>query len=678
MTRFIAALVAAFLLTPLAAQAQPAAPLAAQPPVAAFARLPAIQQAVISPDGTRLAYIGGTADERVTFITPIDGGAPVTIRAGAVDVKGIRWAGSRHLLIRVSMYDNDSDFTGGMKEAYSFLRDLIVDASTGDVIGQVLGDRNWNRLAIEIPVLAVVDGEQPYLVVEGLDVTADTGTGLDYIQRKGSRIVPSLWRVDLKTGKARMLDRSGRMTQSLITDLGGDLRARWDYDDVRNVQTLQVRKKGGAVWKPMESWRIDEATAEYIGYSDPDDAMIVRRWDKRGSWLVKRPLDGGAEVPLAGGQPAPHLDVVWDAARGAPVAITSGDERPTYQWLDPELGAIHARLSKALGGKQVTLVDWSRDRGRFIVQAEASDSAPVWYLYDARTKQASLIGDGYPELASASLSKTQWISYPARDGLKIPAYLTLPKARADGAKPPLVVLPHGGPAARDEYGFDWIVQFLASRGYAVLQPQFRGSAGFGVGFEVAGYGEWGGKMHTDLLDGVAAAGGYGIDNSRACIVGLSYGGYAAMAGAVFNPETFRCAVSVSGVSDLPLWVGASRRKWGEDSQAVAYWRKVIGDPRVAGEAMAAVSPARRLGARASPILLMHAELDTDVPMEQARVMERGLKNVGQSPPFVLLEGDDHYLSKSRSRIKFLSETEAFLGKHLPVAPRIAGGSSRPA
>ncbi len=664
MTRLVVGLVAAFLLTPLAAQAQPAA----KPPVAAFARLPAIQQAAISPDGTRLAYIGGTAEERVTFITPIDGGAPVTIRAGNANVKGIRWAGSRHLLIRVSMYAADNQLVGGKMTPYTFERDLIADASTGDVIGQVLGERNWNLLAANFPVLAIVDGPQPYIVVQGLDATGDSGTSLDYVQRKGGDVIPALWKIDLATGKAKLLDRSGRLTQLLITDLKGDLRARWDYDDARNVETLQVRKKGGAVWKPIESWRISEATADYLGYSDPDDALIVRRWDKTGSWLVKRPLDGSPEVRLGDGQVAPHLDVLWDDARATPVAIIGGDERPTYQWLDAELGGVHARLSKALGGKQVALASWSRDRGRFIVRADAPDSAPVWYLYDAKTKQASLIGEAYPELAGAAFSKSQWISYVARDGLKIPAYLTAPKARPDGAKPPLVVLPHGGPAARDDYGFDWIVQFLVSRGYAVLQPQYRGSTGFGVPFETAGYGEWGGKMYTDLLDGVVAAGGHGVDSSRVCVIGLDYGGYAAMSGAVFNPEVFRCAVSVNGISDLPLWVGSSRRRFGEESDSVAYWRKLVGDPRVTGGSMAKASPIKRLGARASPILLMHGELDTEVPIEQARVMESGLKGVGQSPPFVLLQGDDHDLSKSASRVKFLSETEAFLGKHLPVAP----------
>lgn len=668
MIRFVAALAAAALLAAPGAQAQTAAQPAGKPPLAAFARLPAIQQAAISPDGTRLAYIGGTADERVTFITPIDTGAPVTIRAGNANVKSIRWAGSKHLLIRVAMYDADSEFSGGKPVPYTYERDLIIDAATGDVIGQVLGERNWNALALGFPILAVIDGPEPYLVVQGLDATADSGTGLDYIQRKGSSIVPALWKVDLATGKARLLERSGRLTQSLITDLKGDPRARWDYDDARNVETLQARKKGGAVWKPFESWKLSEQTADYLGYSDPDDALIVRRWDRTGSWIAKRPLDGSPEIRLGDGQVAPHLDVKWDEARAAPVAIVGGDERPTYQWLDPELGAVHARLSKALAGKHIVLASWSRDRGRFIIRADAPDSPPVWYLYDAKTKQASLIGEAYPELAGAALSKSQWISYTARDGLKIPAYLTLPAPAANGARPPLIVLPHGGPASRDDWGFDWIVQFLASRGYAVLQPQYRGSAGFGVPFEVAGYGEWGGKMHTDLLDGVAAAGGYGIDSSRTCIVGLSYGGYAAMSGAVFNPETFRCAVSVGGVSDLPLWVGSSRRRWGEESSLVAYWRTAIGDPRTSGGAMAKASPRQRLGARASPILLMHGELDTTVPIEQARVMESGLKNVGTSPPFVLLAGDDHDLSLSRSRVRFLSETEAFLGKHLPVAP----------
>jgi dipeptidyl aminopeptidase/acylaminoacyl peptidase len=166
----------------------------------------------------------------------------------------------------------------------------------------------------------------------------------------------------------------------------------------------------------------------------------------------------------------------------------------------------------------------------------------------------------------------------------------------------------------------------------------------------------------------AATAAYGVASARACIVGLSYGGYAAMSGAVFHPEVYRCAVSVSGVSDLPLWIGATRRAYGEDSYALAYWRTAIGDPRVSSSAMIEASPVRRLGAGSSPILLMHGDLDTTVPLEQSRTMERRLKELGQAAPLIILEGDDHDLSKSKSRIKFLSETEAFLGKHLPVAP----------
>jgi dipeptidyl aminopeptidase/acylaminoacyl peptidase len=141
-----------------------------------------------------------------------------------------------------------------------------------------------------------------------------------------------------------------------------------------------------------------------------------------------------------------------------------------------------------------------------------------------------------------------------------------------------------------------------------------------------------------------------------------------MSGAVFHPEVYRCAVSVSGVSDLPLWIGTTRRSYGEESASLAYWRTAIGDPRTSGSAMTAASPARRLGARASPILLLHGEIDTTVPLEQGRVMERALNDIGQTAPLIVLAEDDHYLSKSASRVKFLSETEAFLGKHLPVAP----------
>jgi dipeptidyl aminopeptidase/acylaminoacyl peptidase len=256
--------------------------------------------------------------------------------------------------------------------------------------------------------------------------------------------------------------------------------------------------------------------------------------------------------------------------------------------------------------------------------------------------------------------------YRARDGVEIPAYLTRPL----DAKGPtaLVVLPHGGPAARDVGGYDWLAHALASRGYAVLQPNFRGSAGFGEKWELAGHGEWGiGVMQNDLTDGVAAVVAAGIaDPERVCIVGGSYGGYAALAGAAFTPELYRCAAAIAGVADLREMLSFERDKAGPASATVAYWRQAMGveDAKSPVDHLNAASPAQHAERVRAPVLLIHGRDDTVVPIAQSRAMERALTAAGKSVQLVELDGEDHWLSRPRTRLETLQALDAFLAQHL--------------
>ncbi len=232
------------------------------------------------------------------------------------------------------------------------------------------------------------------------------------------------------------------------------------------------------------------------------------------------------------------------------------------------------------------------------------------------------------------------------------------------AAPPLIVLPHGGPAARDEPGFDWWAQAMASRGYAVLQINYRGSNGYGWKFLSAGFGQFGRKMQTDLSDGVRYLAAQGkIDPKRVCIVGASYGGYAALAGATLDPGVYHCAVSVAGISDLSRMV--SSQGAGSDELSKRYWLRFMGVEKAGDPVLDEISPIRHIDNVTIPILLIHGKDDTVVDYAQSQIMYDALKKAGKPVEFVTLAHEDHWLSTGATRLQMLEATMAFLAKNNP-------------
>ena len=264
------------------------------------------------------------------------------------------------------------------------------------------------------------------------------------------------------------------------------------------------------------------------------------------------------------------------------------------------------------------------------------------------------------------MSQIKPITYKAADGLEITGYLTLPHGRAPKDLP-LVVLPHGGPEGRDTLGFDWWSQALASRGYAVLQPNFRGSEGFGDKFVEAGYGQWGKLMQTDLSDGVRHLAKQGlIDPKRVCIVGASYGGYAALAGATMDRGVYRCAASVAGPADLRRMLIDNNDRFGSGRNAgLRYWLRFMGADGVKDPDLSAISPAKMADRIDIPVLLIHGKDDTVVPYVQSTIMADAMKKAGKPVELVTLNGEDHWLSRGATRLQMLTSVVGFLEKNNP-------------
>lgn len=323
---------------------------------------------------------------------------------------------------------------------------------------------------------------------------------------------------------------------------------------------------------------------------------------------------------------------------------------------------IQARLDRAMPNSVNVTIDWSEDKKRALVWSGSASDPGAYFLLDRSTAVMNLVAEPYPGMDPDLLAPVKLVRYQARDGLSLPAYLTLPKAREPKGLP-LIVLPHGGPFIRDQWEYDPLVQLLANRGYAVLQPQFRGSTGFGKEFVTRGYGEWGQKMQDDLDDGVDWLAKSGqIDPRRVCIVGSSYGGYAAMWGAIRNPERYRCAASFAGVSDVSAMLRYDRQLF----SATRYFR--LWRNRIGGEGktdLRAVSPLNFADKLKIPILIGHGEKDARVPVKQSRLMVDALTRAGGQVTSVFYKDGGHGFDSTADYQDWLSRLEQFLDKHNP-------------
>ena len=297
------------------------------------------------------------------------------------------------------------------------------------------------------------------------------------------------------------------------------------------------------------------------------------------------------------------------------------------------------------------------------MRVDSPSDGPAYALVNLATRDATWLGAEYNGVTLQDVAPQKPVRFKARDGLELTGYLTTPRGREPKALP-LIVFPHGGPAARDTPGFDWWAQAMASRGYAVLQVNYRGSDGLGEPLLAAGYGQWGRKMQTDLSDGVRALAERGvIDPKRVCIVGASYGGYAALAGAAMDPGVYRCAASFGGLSDLGRFVSWSRAKAGPE--AFRYWTRFMGAESDRAAVLAEISPVAHVDKVTIPILLIHGKDDSVVPLEQSQIMADALRKAGKPVELVVEKGEDHWLSRGETRLAMLQATMAFLEKNNP-------------
>jgi dipeptidyl aminopeptidase/acylaminoacyl peptidase len=645
--------------------------MAEAPPAAAFGNLPALDSVTLSPNGQLVAWVSNALDAPLLEVYDLAKGArwkQLSIPEG-IKVRSLSWADDEVLLIHGSL--TKTQVTSDGNATYEWFRLIALEVASGKstVLLHKGGDLSY---VTGSQLLATQTGTPKKVIMSSWNFSA-----VNYKQQLGSRLTGgrkddgwsySLYEVDTLDGEGKVIHVGTPFTDQWVLDAKGEPVARSEWKAQTRTYTIHLRR--GQAWQ--EIFRLETGESPWlIGVSADGAALLMRAaLDRPHAALWGIPIDGSAPRVIIGTENSDVLGIVRDPHTRQVIGATLGGVASEVQYLDETAGKRAKALLKTFGGKHASVIGRSADGTRVLVSVGSHAAPVVYYLIDYKKGTADIIGDEYPGLANVQLGEVRALSYAARDGYQIPAYLTLPPA-VQPAKLPLVVLPHGGPESRDTANFDFIAQFLATRGYAVLQPQFRGSTGFGEAHRLAGYRQWGGRMQDDVTDGVKAMIEQGIaDPKRICIAGISYGGYAALAGAAFTPDLYACAVSVNGVSDLPSMIGYARRTSGGESDALAYWRDHIG-PAESPEVMAK-SPVRAVDRIRAPILLMHGVNDTIVPVAQSQEMSRVLREGQREHEFIALPSEDHWLSGTATRIRVLTEMEGFFGKHL--ASKAAAGN----
>ncbi len=626
------------------APAPPAAAVQFEPlPTTVFASLPFSEMTELSPDGTHIAGLFAVNGRQSIGIIPVVGDRSKAVFVGLPDLTEagwIRWVGGDNIVIGLSaLLPVETD-------NWYISRLIGINRSSGkvtkllwDLHGQNAADLVW------VPT----DGSREILVA-----------GQDSIY-ESPEFWPSVYRVDVATGHRKIVMKGRGGVMDWGADTLGRIRYGVGYRDDSTRATLFYRGADESGFRAIDraSLRDDEALAVPVLFvPGTDNGVVYRTLDDGRTVLAEVDLPTGKLVRTVAAADQGNVVAAIPSPDGSRLlGFYASDDRRQVNWLDPAMARSQEALNAMSPASRVVIDSYSNDLSKMLVRIGTSDNPGLLYYYDAATDSLTKLAAMNDEIGGKRLSRAKMIRYKARDGLEIEGVLTMPRGRAATGLP-FIVMPHGGPWGHDELAYDYWAQFLAERGYAVLQPNFRGSTGYGAAFEDAGEGQLGFAMQDDVTDGVRWAIGQKIaDPKRVCIVGASYGGYAAMWGIVKDPDLYRCAISIAGVSNLRREVN----DFGGTLRAKLHriqWQKMTPD-------FAAVSPINAVDRIKTPLLLIHGKKDVTVDHNQSTRMVAAMTKAGKPVDFVSLPLADHYFTREADRLLLLQSIEAFLAKHNP-------------
>jgi dipeptidyl aminopeptidase/acylaminoacyl peptidase len=615
---------------------------AAPPPLADYSKLPHIEMMALSPSGARIAFIAVKGEERRLFIRATDGSAApiMTPKVGATKIRGIEWAGDDFLIVTASVTQKL-----WLHYQYEFYTALVINLKTGAASEIFSKDTGVYQFTYGGGTLRRIDGRW-----YGFFGGAPYGEPNDY----------RLYRVDLESGEVKQVAQPSGYIGEWLIGPDGTIVARVKTLQDRGEWTLLLGESGSTV---VTTKKTDLGEISVVGFGRTPGTILIQ--DSSGD------KDEAEEYRLeANASPTVLLDDVKVAEYLADPAThlligARTDDSGGAHFFDPKIQARFDAVKRAFKAYQVTFVTADDSLNKMVVHTDGGDDAGTFWLVDLSTGKATELDESYPTVRPDAVGPTSLFDYTAVDGVALQGVLTLPPGK-DPHNLPLIVFPHGGPIGfHDRLGFDWWAQGMASRGYAVLQPNFRGSDGYSVALRKGSRGEWGRKMQTDLSDGITALAAKGVvDPKRVCIVGASYGGYAALAGVTVQHGIYRCAVSYAGLSDLGRQMyedGGGNRL----TDTGRYFRTEMGVTFPGDPVLSKLSPAFLASTADAPILLLHGKDDTVVPMEQSEEMETALRHAGKPYQFIQIDGEDHWLTREAGRVQTLEATMAFVEKYNP-------------
>lgn len=663
------ALAAAVLSAPASGWAQ--TPANAPPPVEAYLGDPAFALPKISPSGDYLAFVrsDGLVDELAvmtlstkaikTIFRTKPANAQIKAQDGRQRVVYVAWKSDERLLVSIEV--------PGVHGAAQ----TIVDAE-------------------DVHLSFLRDGSQPLALNAartGGGVQIERSHILDPLMNDPEHVLiregRSVLKVDLRTNERVQIERGGPLVLGYGVDHDGNLvlRQREAGSTYFPYLAVDARAPGETAWTQV--WEFHEQDYKALNRYD-----VLGAGSKPGEFYVVdlHPTDGDTTAIMAfdlktktAGRLVwrhPRYDVsgaVTDRYTGEFKAGCYVDDVENCQFVDPADEREAQGLFKYFGSRHsLDWVSWSRKANRGVLFVRGTDEVGSYYLYDGAAHRLEPLSSAWPKRQALMTAKVRRLDLHARDGLELRAYVTRPPG--EGPKP-LIVMPHGGPEIREDMSIDLWAQFFADRGYEVLQPNFRGSAGFGRKFAEAGYGQWGKAMQTDIADAVAALVATGeIDPRRICVVGASYGGYAALMASIQQPGVYRCVASIAGVTDLDELLRSDREGWGEDSDVYKYELKAIGDPRRDAASLRERSPTQQAAHIDTPVLLIQGTDDYIVPVAQGRAMNAALTRAGKTVRYVEMKDMGHSGWTDRQHAQVLRELDAFLAKYLGAAPTAAASA----